>query len=336
MGCKHASLPRAGAVDVRMIACQLMNTKIQKESVEFVSLGVKLVANLFLLADPRPAPALIVCHGAGEFKENYDELCEFLAEAGIASLAVDMHGHGKSGGSPFNIVINEWVADVRAAIDFLSKNPAVDADSIGAFGLSSGGTAILEAALVDSRLKFLVPLDATVHNSMPLPLTWFLQTLLLAGRIKKRFTGKELRLSLTWMFSFMNLAADKEINKRIKADPRARAAFMAFPFPGGEESFFVDTINRVAGIKAPVMILWGEKDEIDSPKTGRKLFDTLTCKKQIHVVPGNGHMGHMDRNRQNVFALTRDWILENAGVATMNNLKFDAKKTAGIATPVAA
>jgi alpha-beta hydrolase superfamily lysophospholipase len=313
-----------------------MNIQIQKESVEFVSLGEKLAATLFLPADTKPAPALIICHGAGEFKENYSELCEFLAAAGIASLAVDMHGHGQSGGRRFNIIMNEWVADVRAAIDFLSKHPAVDADRIGAFGLSSGGTAILEAALVDNRLKFLVPLDATVHNSMPLPLTWILQFLFMVGRIKVRLTGKEMRLSLAAMFTFMQVAADPEINRRVKADPRTRAAFLAFPFPGSEDSFFVDTITRVAGIKAPVMILWGEEDQLDSPKTARKLFDTLTCKKQIHIVPGNGHMGHVDRNRQSVFSLTRDWILENAGAATMKNLKFEAKAIAGVATQAAA
>ncbi len=308
-----------------------MNAKIQKETVQFDSLGEKLAATLFRPADAKPAPCLIICHGAGEFKENYDELCEFLAEAGIASLAVDMHGHGQSAGHRYFIVMREWVADVRAAIDFLSKHPAVDANNIGAFGLSSGGTAILEAALVDNRLKYLVPLDATVHNSMPLPLTWILQFLFMIGRIKMRLTGKEMRLSLTAMFSFMQVAADPEVNKRVKTDPRTRGAFMSFPFPGSEDSFFVDTIKRAAGIKAPVMILWGAEDQLDSPKTGRKLFDTLTCKKQIHVVPGNGHMGHVDRNRQNVFALTRDWILENTGAATMKNLKFDPKAIAGVA-----
>src|SRR5437879_7471928 len=195
---------------------------VHKESVAVGSLNAKLAGALFLPESVEPSPGLIVCHGAGEFKENYFEMCEFLAASGVVCLAIDMHGHGESGGERFHVEMSQWVADVQSAVDFLSKNAVVDASRIGAFGLSSGGTAILEAAMVDSRLKFLVPLDATVHNSMPLPLTWIFQFLIMAGRIKKRLTKRELRLSLTMMFSFMNIASDPEVNRKLKANPKAR------------------------------------------------------------------------------------------------------------------
>src|ERR1051325_10075847 len=139
-------------------------TQIAKEAVCLNSLGDKLAGMLFLPDSSQPAPAVIVCHGAGEFKENYFEMCELLAERGIASLAIDMHGHGESAGNRFCVEMREWVPDIQAALDFLEKHPAIDGDRIGAFGLSSGGTAILEAALVDRRLKALVALDATVRN----------------------------------------------------------------------------------------------------------------------------------------------------------------------------
>src|SRR5438094_78027 len=94
------------------------------------------------------APVLIICHGAGEFKENYFELCELLAGRGVATLAIDMHGHGQSAGERFYVTMRQWVADVQAAIDFLLTHPKIDGKKIGAFGLSSGGTAILEAAVI--------------------------------------------------------------------------------------------------------------------------------------------------------------------------------------------
>ncbi|MDB6125503.1 MAG: alpha/beta fold family hydrolase [Pedosphaera sp.] len=284
---------------------------MHKETVKFQSLDETLTGILFLPESIHPSPVLIVSHGAGEFKENYFELCEFLAGYGIASFALDMHGHGESGGNRFHVEMHEWVADIRAAIDFLSTHAGVDANQIGAFGLSSGGTAILEAALIEPRLKFLVPLDATVRNSMPLPVTWIVQLLVLAGKTKKNLTKKGLRLPLAAMFSVMKVASDPEINRRLASNPRSREAFMAFPLPGAEEAFFVDTIKRTQKISAPTMVLWGEDDQLDTPKTARMLFDTLTCKKQLHIIPGNGHVGHLDRNRQKVFELTKDWILEN-------------------------
>src|SRR5256885_1375851 len=46
------------------------------ESVRIQSLGDKLAGSLFVAETFQPSPVLIVCHGAGEFKENYYELCE--------------------------------------------------------------------------------------------------------------------------------------------------------------------------------------------------------------------------------------------------------------------
>src|SRR3982751_5640807 len=90
-----------------------------KESVCLTSLGDVLSGMLFLPESSEPPPAVIVCHGAGEFKENYFELCELLAARGVAALAIDMHGHGESAGERYYVNMVQWVADVQAAIDFL-------------------------------------------------------------------------------------------------------------------------------------------------------------------------------------------------------------------------
>src|SRR6266853_6898524 len=122
-----------------------------KESVCLLSLGEELAGTLFLPTSDGRSPVLIICHGAGDFKENYFELCEALAKQGIGTLAIDMHGHGQSQGERYCVNMQQWVADIRSAIDFLLTHPRVDGKRIGAFGLSSGGTAILETAVVDAR-----------------------------------------------------------------------------------------------------------------------------------------------------------------------------------------
>lgn len=280
------------------------------ECVRFQSLGTTLAGELFLPDSERPAPALIVCHGAGDWKENYFELCDYLAKRGMGSLAIDLHGHGQSGGERFCVDMREWVADVRAAVDFLANHPRVDAERIAAFGLSSGGTAILEAALVEPRLKALIALDATVHDSLPRGEAWFLKALLLLGKLKMALTHKILRLPLAKFSPLPKVASDPEINHRIVSNPLSLEAFMSFPLPGGEQAFFVDTIKRVPRIAAPTLVLWGADDHVDPPKTGQMLFDALTCKKQLQIIAGNGHVGHLDRNRQKVFELTADWLLQ--------------------------
>jgi len=285
--------------------------KTYKEPARLNSLGIELVGELTLPEQAGRSPVMIICHGAGEFKENYSGLCEVLASRGVATLAIDMHGHGQSAGERYYVDMTQWVADIQAAIDFLLTHPKIDGARVGAFGLSSGGTAILEAAVVDPRLKALVALDATVRNSLPLAMTIFLKFLVLLGNIKKFFTKHDLRLPLAKMAGGFHLASDPELDKKLQSDPRSLAAFMAFPFPGAAQAFFVNTIKRVSKIAIPTLVLWGEDDKLDPPETARLLFAALTCKKQLHVIPGNGHVGHLDRHKDKVFSLTADWALEN-------------------------
>lgn len=283
--------------------------QILKEPVRLISMGDSIAGILFLPESCRSVPAVIICHGAGEFKENYFELCELLAGRGIAALAIDMHGHGESAGQRFCVEMRQWVADVRAAIDFLHGDSRVDGARIGAFGLSSGGTAIFETALIDSRLKTLVALDATVRNCLPVGLQICMGLLLLAGRLTKWVTRRDLRIPLN-KFTAISLASDPEVDRKLRADPRARAAMTSFPFPGGADAFFVNTLKRVSRIQVPTLVLWGADDQIDPPETAQLLYDALSCEKQLHIIPGNGHVGHLDRNKEQVLKLTADWAVK--------------------------
>ena len=285
--------------------------KLRQEPIQFEALGDQMAGMLFVPGGTAPHPILLVCHGAGEFKEHYFEMCQRLAERGIASLAIDLHGHGQSGGARFYVDIAQWVADIRAAVDFITTRPELDSNRIGAFGLSSGGTAILEAGLVEPRLKALIGLDATVHNSLPFFVSAFLKTLVLFGKLKRALSGSEFRVPLAKFSVGPKMASDPEIHQRLMSDPQSLEAFMALPLPGAEQAFFVDTLTRVNRLTAPTLVVWGADDELDSPETARKLYAALTCKKRLEIVPGNGHVGHLDRNREKVFALTGDWLMEN-------------------------
>ena len=159
----------------------------------------------------------------------------------------------------------------------------------------------------------LIALDATVRDSIPLVTGLMLKAMILVGKLKRGLTGKTWRVPLAKLSVGPKIASDPEINERIMSNPRSLEAFMDFPLPGAEQAFFVDTIERVGQIHAPTMVLWGEDDKLDPPETGRMLFKALTCKKQLHIIPGNGHVGHMDRNRAKVFELTASWILESLG-----------------------
>ena len=281
------------------------------ESVSFDSLGVAIEGLFVHAPGDGKRPVLIVSHGAGEFKENYFEMASSLARRGISCLLLDMHGHGASGGAPYHVSMKEWVADLMAALDYLGGRDDVDPLRIGAFGLSSGGTAILETAVMDPRVRALVALDATVMNTLPLSVTITMAAASALGYLKRLLTGKDLRISIVKLLDEVSLASDPAINAKLRVDPGKLKAFQNFPLPGAAQSFFVNTIHRVPKITIPTLVIWGEDDQLDPVTTAHVLHNALTCEKQLEIIAGNGHVGHLDRNRERVFDLTAEWLLKH-------------------------
>jgi pimeloyl-ACP methyl ester carboxylesterase len=204
----------------------------------------------------------------------------------------------------------KWVPDVRAAVDYLDGCPQIDPKRIGAFGFSSGGTAVLEAATTDRRIKMLVTLAATVRGVRDPFLALACRSLILLGRASRLLRGKDLRIPFVGSLDSVRFAEDDEANRAILRDPRVREAYGAVPFPGSADSYFVRTIRRVGEIRAPTLVLHGGSDRIDPPSSARLLFRNLTCSKSVHILLNTGHAAHLDAGRLNVMELTASWVKE--------------------------
>jgi alpha-beta hydrolase superfamily lysophospholipase len=231
-----------------------------------------------------------------------------LCQNRIAALALDMHGHGESQGGRWHVDIAEWTGDLGAGLDFLEARAEIDGARIGAFGFSSGGTAVLEAALEDPRIKAIVTLAATVRNEANLFLNAVLRLLVGLGKLKQALRGKELRVSLLGSLSHLQLAFDPKINQEIAADPRLRAAYSSIPFPGSGGCYFVDTLARARAIRVPTLVLHGEEDRLDPPESARRLYARLGGEKSLRIIPRSGHFAHVDGERELVLALIVDWM----------------------------
>ncbi|MFH1149500.1 MAG: alpha/beta fold hydrolase [Actinomycetota bacterium] len=83
-------------------------------------------------------PAVIFSHGATTNKELYLPMCRELVRRGIAVLAIDLPGHGGSGGHSA-ATLTEYTS-IWSAYDYLKeKVPEVDTSRIAAAGQSLGG-----------------------------------------------------------------------------------------------------------------------------------------------------------------------------------------------------
>ncbi len=112
--------------------------------------GVTL-AGQFYESAARPAAAVVLVHMQSRTRADWDEVAQRLEAAGITVLAIDLRGHGTSGGSAAPLAA--MVPDVRAAVQWLSTRPTVRPDAIGVAGASLGANLALLAAADQSVVR---------------------------------------------------------------------------------------------------------------------------------------------------------------------------------------
>lgn len=120
--------------------------------------GVPLAA---WYAPPQNGAAIVLVHGSGDSRDDVRAHAEMLARSGFGVLALDLRGHGESGGDA-NRLGWQGSSDVGAAVRYLQSRGEVRA--IGGLGLSVGGEILLGAASEYPALRALVSEGATYRS----------------------------------------------------------------------------------------------------------------------------------------------------------------------------
>jgi dienelactone hydrolase len=121
--------------------------------------GTTLAAQIYE-ASSRPAPGIVLVHMLSRSKADWDEVAQQLESAGITALAIDLRGHGASGGSAGSLA--EMTKDVRAAVQWLSTRPAVRPDAIAIGGASLGANLALLAAAEQPLIRAVVAVSPSL------------------------------------------------------------------------------------------------------------------------------------------------------------------------------
>ncbi|WP_460095160.1 alpha/beta hydrolase [Pseudomonas sp. H2_E02] len=119
---------------------------------------MNVAGNLFIpkkLNGKTRNPAIVVGHPMGAVKEQSANLyATKMAERGFVTLSLDLSFWGESEGQPRNAVSPDiYAEDLSAAVDFLSAQPFVDKERIGAIGICGSGSFVISAAKIDPRMK---------------------------------------------------------------------------------------------------------------------------------------------------------------------------------------
>jgi dienelactone hydrolase len=160
-------------------------------------------ANWLTPAAEEPVPAVLLLHGFSSSRGRMSQAVgRPLLASGVASLALDLPYHGErstaSGAMPKNplALVGAWrtaVAEARAAVDWLTAQPEVDAARIGVIGYSLGGFLALMTAADEPRLH-VVALAAAGDLPDQTPYAAMVRSVVDPQRAARKLAGRPLLL----------------------------------------------------------------------------------------------------------------------------------------------
>ena len=221
-------------------------------------------------------PVVVVISGTGPWtRGGFWAIRQRMLESGIAALQYDKRGLGSSTGT-FEDTIPIMERDVAAAVAFLRTRPDVDPRRIALLGLSQGAVAAPAVASRDPTIAAVVALSGPVGPRGELFLGIMRANLAANGK-NAASIDKVLQATGRWMDARSRSAKAKE-TERLRRE--LATAFVAQTgFTAEQADGFVKTLDTpvvlsmydadpakaMAAIHAPVLVVYGSRDEIIAP-----------------------------------------------------------------------
>lgn len=233
------------------------------------------------------APTLVLLSGLGFHTFEYEPLSVELAGHGFNTLSLDYRGHGRSEGRRGVWVLDDLVADTRAALDLAGgrwRGPT------GLFGNSLGAMVALRTGAVDQRVVGVAAANA------PASLADFLLTrprraLLVLAKLVAPLVP--MRISVNHFYSYGDLIDDPSWVRTIEADRLIAAARrLAVPTYTSLLEEWDGTV-AVRRLRKPVLLMQGRNDRMQPPSEAELLFEAANEPK-AYVLLDTGHLPHLE------------------------------------------
>jgi hypothetical protein len=211
------------------------------------------VFGIFFKAKENKDIPLILTHGSGDNHNQYPlpHIARMLTKKGYATFRFDFRGCGNSDGKQENYSISSQMYDLNEVIDFVKDK--LRAKEVGIISKSISSVPAFIVASKRKDIKFLITLGAPYN-------------------LEKYWTKEEVEAAKKFGYVFF---------KGFK-----------YGYKYAKEMFEFKRVykNSLRGIKIPVLLLIGEKDEKVSLEEEKEIFHLLgTSNKNLEIIKNGNH-----------------------------------------------
>ena len=262
--------------------------------------GSTIAGHLYLPDHPAPHPAVVVGGPMTSVKEQVTGVyAAALARRGIAALSIDPRHFGESGGEPRQYEnYHHKIADYRAAVERLAREPCIDAKRLGAVGVCLGTGYVVHASLECAKIRAIAGI-AGYYRDVPAMRArdpdGFAATIA-KGRDARRLyesTGELLTIPAAAMQgdAAMTLASTYDYY----ATSRAGIANYVNAFAVMSREHFVgfDVMAAASRVAVPMRMIHAQRAL--SPAWARQFYDHLRVKKSLHWLDAPNQTDFYDR-----------------------------------------
>lgn len=245
---------------------------------------------------------MTLIHGMGEHAERYTHVADFFANHGVATVSIDLRGHGNSEGKrghtpSYEALMNDIDKLISKAKELFPNVPLI------MYGHSMGG---------NLTLNYIIRRKPEIVGAI-----------VTAPYLKLAFEPPKWKVTLGKMTASLIPTLTQPTGLETAAISRDRAVVNAYEkdklvHDKITSAFFVNVhfagpyaIEHASEIKVPLLVMHGTADRLTSPEGTKEFAKNSGKNVTLKIWNDLYHELHNEPEKMEVFQFELDWLLQN-------------------------